>query len=87
MKHKRSKPQTAHIIYYKNVLLKKESYITRLQALRFQLYLPVQNEQQNQSRQVSGWNVGFLLKAEEDHNHNQARDDVVTLSEQTNEEQ
>lgn len=58
-----------------------------LQVLRFQIYLPIQNEQQYQSWQVSRWNVGFLLKAEEDHNHNQARDDVVTLSEQTNEEQ
>ena len=47
------------------------------------MYLPVQNEEQNQSRQVGRGNISFLLEAEEDHNHNQAWDDVVTLSGQT----
>lgn len=42
--------------------------------------LPIHYEQQNQSRKVGGGNVGFLLEAEEDHDHYQARDDVVTLS-------
>lgn len=49
----------------------------------FLIHLPIQDEQQNQSRQVRRRNVGFLLEAEEDHDHNQAGDDVVALSKQT----
>lgn len=52
-------------------------------SIEYLIYLPIENKQQNQSRQVSRWNVSFLLEAEEDHNHDQARDDVVTLSKQT----
>lgn len=44
--------------------------------------LPIQNEQQDQSGQVRGGNVGLLLEAEEDGDHNQAGDEVVALSPQ-----
>lgn len=46
------------------------------------MYLPIQSKEENQSRQVSRRNIGFLLKAEEDHDDNHAWDDVVALSEQ-----
>lgn len=49
------------------------------------LDLPIQNEQQDQGGQVRRGNVGFLLEAEEDGDHNQAGDDVVALSPQSNE--
>lgn len=49
------------------------------------LDLPIQNEQQDQGGQVRRGNVGFLLEAEEDGDHNQAGDDVVALPPQSNE--
>lgn len=49
--------------------------------------LPIQNEQQDQGGQVWGGNVGFLLEAKEDDDHNQAGDDVVALPPQSKEKQ
>lgn len=45
----------------------------------FLIYSPIKNKQENQSRQVRRGNIGFLLEGEEDHNHDEAGDDVVTL--------
>lgn len=53
----------------------------------FELNLPIQNEQQDEGGQVRGGNVGFLLEAEEDADHNQAGDDVVALPPQSKEKQ
>lgn len=46
-------------------------------------YLPVQEQQQNQSRQVGSRNIGLFLEGDEDQDHNQRGQDVVTLSTQT----
>lgn len=46
------------------------------------MYLPIHNKQQNECRKVWRGNVGFLLKADKDHNHQKTGDDVIALSKQ-----
>lgn len=48
-------------------------------SLKYVIYSPIKNKQEDQSRQVRRGNIGFLLEGEEDHNHDEAGDDVVTL--------
>lgn len=43
------------------------------------LHPPVEQQQQCQCRQVGGRHVGVLLEADEDQDHQQGRDAVVTL--------
>lgn len=40
---------------------------------------PIEEQQQCQCWQVGGGHIGILLKADEDQDHQQGRDTVVTL--------
>lgn len=43
------------------------------------LNVPIQQEQQDESRQVGFWNVWLLLETDEDQHHHGGWDDVVQL--------
>lgn len=60
----------------------KAYYESFPEVKRFLIDSPIKNEQQNQGGEVSRRDIGFLLEGEEDHNHDETRDDVVTLSKQ-----
>lgn len=44
------------------------------------LHVPVEQEQQDESRQVALWDVRLLLETDEDQHHHGGRDGVVQLT-------